>query len=89
MKLTIVIDTEDEAGVRNTYKIVNHFYKRITPRTRSGAHEISFGKIPFIKMLRAFARDAKIAEEVGEDSASLRFTKQYADVLFNEKNGVL
>ena len=89
MKLTIVIDTEDEAGIRDTYKIVNHFYKRITPRTRTTAYEVSFAKIPFIKMLRAFARDAKIAEEVGEDSASLRFTKQYADVIFNEKNGAL
>ena len=89
VKLTIVIDTEDHAGLRDTYKIVNHFYKRISPRPRAHANDVSFGKIEFIKMLRAFAKDAKIAEETGDDSTSLRFTKQYADVVFNKNKETL
>ena len=83
MKLTIVIDTDDEQGVRDSYKIVNHFYRKFE---RPGyGREIRFGKIAFIKMLRKFAKAAKDAETAGEDSGSLRFTKRYADPLFVEE----
>ena len=86
MKLTLVIDTDDEAGIRDTYKIVNHFYKRIAPRPRISPSELRFGKINFIKMLRAFAGEARTSEELGDDSTSLRYTKRYADQLFDAQS---
>ncbi len=85
MKITIVIDTDDERGIRDSFKIVNHFYKRIETSPYPG-REVRFGKIAFIKMLRAFAKAAKTAEQEGEDSCSLRFNKKYAERLFNEQS---
>ena len=85
MKLTIVIDTDDEQGVRDSYKIVNHFYRKFEPRAGYG-REIRFGKIAFIKMLRKFAKAAKAAEAAGEDTGSLRWTKHYADPLFMKES---
>ena len=29
MKMTIVIDTDDPTGIRDAYKIVAHFHKRV------------------------------------------------------------
>ena len=84
MKLTIVIDTEDEAGIQDTYKIVNHFYKRHGPRPRLHAHEVRFGKINFIKLLRRFAGECRAAEAAGDDSTGLRFSKLFADGVFEE-----
>ena len=83
MKITIVIDTDDERGIKDSYKIVNHFYSRIATRPYSGK-ELRFGKIRFIKMLRKFAKDARTSETEGEDTASLKYSKVYADRLFTE-----
>lgn len=83
MKITIVIDTDDERGIRDSYKIVNHFYSRIATRPYTGK-ELRFGKIQFIKMLRKFAKGSRIAETEGEDTGSLKWNKVYADRLFAE-----
>lgn len=83
MKITIVIDTDDERGITDSYKIVNHFYSRIATRPYAG-RELRFGKIRFIKMLRKFAKDARTSETEGEDTASLKYSKVYADRLFSE-----
>ena len=88
MKMTIVIDTDDEQGIRDSFKIVSHFYKRIDPRGHYTMSEIKYTKIPFIKMIRAFAKEAKNAEDHGEDSTSLRFAKQWADKAFYELKGL-
>ena len=88
MKITLVVDTEDERGIEDSWKIVSHFYKRLHQRPTYTSLEVKYSKISFIKMLRAFAKDAKIAEEAGEDSTSLRFTKYYADAIFTEIKGL-
>ena len=83
MKLTLVIDTDDIDGITDTFKIAGHFYKKYGPPGSYG-HQLSYGKIKHIKMLRAFARKAIEAHEAGEDPAGLKFTKQYADKLFRD-----
>ncbi len=81
MKLTIVIDTDDIEGIADAFKIAGHFYRKyVVPRDWS--HQLSYGKIKHIKMLRAFARKAIEAHEAGKDPVSLRFTKDYTDALF-------
>jgi hypothetical protein len=84
MKLTLVIDTDDIEGITDTFKIAGHFYKKYGPLNGGYGHQLSYGKIKHIKMLRAFAKKAIEAHEVGEDPAGLKFTKQYADKLFRE-----
>lgn len=82
MKLTLVIDTEDPEGVKDAYKVASMFYKK-----HGHAHygkAATFSKIAYIKMLRAFAKEALHAKDNGEDPVSLRFTKNYADKIFNE-----
>ncbi len=83
MKLTIVIDTDDPDGILDSLKIVKHFARKYRGHTGRGAG-VTFSKIPFIKMLRKFAKHAKEAEELGIDSAGLRFTKEWADEIFSE-----
>lgn len=88
MKITLVVDTDDEQGVIDSFKIVSHFYKKTQGRPRYTSHEVKYGKISFIKMLRKFAKDAKEAEEEGVDSLSLRFAKMHADQVFSEIKGL-
>tara|TARA_R100000005_G_C4871699_1_gene127860 strand:- start:106 stop:360 length:255 start_codon:yes stop_codon:yes gene_type:complete len=82
VKLTLVIDTEDPEGVKDAYKVATMFYKK-HGHTNYGK-TATFSKIAYIKMLRTFAREALKAEANGEDPSSLRFTKNYADKIFNE-----
>jgi hypothetical protein len=82
MKLTLVIDTEDPEGVKDAYKVASMFYKKHSHVNY--AKTAAFSKIAYIKMLRAFAHEALHAKANGEDPASLRFTKNYADKIFNE-----
>ena len=85
MKLTLVIDTDDLEGIADTFKIAGHFYKKyIGSMPANFGHQLSYGKIKHIKMLRTFARQAIAAHERGEDPAGLKFTKQYSDKLFRE-----
>ncbi len=87
MKLTIVVDTEDPRGIEDSFKIVSHFHRRYVSGSYTGT-EVRYAKIPFIKMLRKFAKAAREAEELDVDSSSLRFTKEYADVIFRELRGL-
>jgi|ETNvirenome_6_85_1030632.scaffolds.fasta_scaffold02328_23 hypothetical protein len=84
MKITLVVDTDDEQGVVDSFKIVSHFFKKTQGRARYTSYEVKYGKISFIKMLRKFAKAAKEAEEEGIDSSSLRFAKMHADEIFSE-----
>ncbi len=86
MKLTLVIDTEDLDGIKDTWKIAGHFYRKYLPQSGyAHGHKVSFGKIACIKMLRKFARAAVEAHEAGIDPAGLRFCKEYAEELFSEQ----
>ena len=84
MKVTLVIDTDDRQGIQDSFKIINHFHQKYAGGGENYGHRLSYGKIKHIKMLRAFARQAIIAHERGDDPAGLKFTKQYADKLFRE-----
>jgi hypothetical protein len=88
MKITLVVDTEDERGIEDSWKIVSHFYKRQQHRPVYTSMEVKYSKIPFIKMLRHFAKEARIGEEQGMDTSSLRFAKSYADAIFTEIKGL-
>ena len=81
MKLTLVIDTDDVEGIHDAFKIAGYFYRKYTGKI-TGYHQLSYGKIKHIKMLRAFAIKVIEAHEAGIDPAGLRFTKDYADSLF-------
>ena len=90
MKLTIVVDTEDERGIRDSWKIINHFYKRVDDR--GYGREVKFGKIAFIKMLRKYAKESvqhlndENSDQVRDinDMGNLRNAKRFADRLFSE-----
>ena len=86
MKLTLVIDTDDLEGLRDTYKVAGHFYRKYVPGTTRYGQQVSYGKIEFIKMLRKFATLSIEAHKNDVDPASLRFSKEFADVVFAEKN---
>jgi len=88
MKMTLVVDTDDPNGIRDAYKIIGHFFDKTPPINALPLRELKYGKIGLIKLLRAFARHAKIAEERGEDSTGLKFNKLFADELFDEKYGL-
>lgn len=88
--MTIVIDSDDMNGIEDAYKMVRIMYTKYisthTPHTSR-----SFGKIEYIKKLRKFANEALDMYENDEDfelkdMSSLRFTKQYADTVWREKD---
>ena len=62
MKMVIVFDTDDRNGMINTIKIVDNLAYEYMGRGVQEAHNRTFGKIEFIKMLRIFAKTVK--EEV-------------------------
>ena len=83
MKTVLVFDTDDPKGMRSTIKIVEHLaeeYANAPPRH----HSLSFGKIEFIKTLRAFMTEATALED-SEEPTSLRFAKRFSDKVWNEK----
>jgi hypothetical protein len=85
MKTVLVFDTEDDKGMRATIKIVEHLAEQYLPSRRSARHDVSFGKIEFIKTLRAFMKDAEELEDPS-DGTSLRFAKGFADKVWKRKN---
>jgi hypothetical protein len=87
MKMTLVVDTEDPHGIRDAYKIIGHFHKRVDTMGSTG-REVRYSKIHFIKVLRTFAREGKAAVDRGEDPASLKFAKKFADEIFIDKFGL-
>lgn len=89
MKTVIVFDTDDDLGMRNAFKIVDHLASQyLQQRLRAMTPtEIRFGRIEFIKMIRAYARHITTAQESDPKAAvnSLRFNKEYADMVWQEK----
>lgn len=103
MKMVICFDTEDEKGMQNSIKMMDHLAKEYMGRRVMTTSTVNFGKIEFIKVLRVFA--ANIAAEGGltneevennpnnirqkEDWEGLRFSKLFADKVFSAKSGGL
>jgi hypothetical protein len=90
MKMTIVIDSDDINGIEDAYKMVRIMYTKYVS-VGSYTSKQSFGKIEFIKMLRKFGRIAVDSYQNDEDFdlekiSSLKFTKQYADQVWRDKN---
>ena len=95
MKTVIVLDTEDQKGLKAALRIARHLEREYIEDLPSGystqysTSDLSFSKIPFIKMLRAFARQAREDVESGklklEDISGLRYTKQFSDKVWNRE----
>ena len=90
MKTVIVLDTEDIKGLAASVRIAKHlereYLSELMPSqyaTKYSTSDISFSRIPFIKVLRAFAKQIRDDVESGdlklEDVGGLRYTKQFAD----------
>ena len=85
MKMVIVFDTEDKAGMENTIKMVDHLAAEYIGRGLKTHHKRDFGKIEFIKVLRNFALKVKAEEATGGDGGGLRFAKQYSEEVWDAK----
>ena len=85
MKMVIVFDTEDKAGMENTIKMVDHLAAEYMNRNLQGANKRNFGKIEFIKALRIFARKVIAEEAIDGDGGSLRFAKRFSEEVWNVK----
>ena len=90
MKTVIVLDTEDAKGLAAAVRIAKHlereYLSELMPSQYSSKYstsDISFSRIPFIKLLRAFAKQIRDDVASGdldlEDVGGLRYTKQFAD----------
>ena len=85
MKITLVIDPDDEEGIVDTLKIVNHFYRKYASSGHMPGRQVKYGKINLIKMLREYSRLCLEAHEQGEDPHSLRFAKEFAEMQFGRQ----
>ena len=96
MKTVIVLDTEDTKGLAAAVRIAKHLEREylsdLMPSqyaTNYSNNDISFSKIPFIKVLRAFAKQIRDDVESGdlelEDVGGLRYTKLFADRVWNDE----
>ena len=90
MKMTIVIDSEDTAGIKAALEVARVIHTRYVGHADLGGHKESFGKIEFIKLLRKYMRES-IGHMKNEDSGqvrdiddlpNLRNAKRFADRIF-------
>ena len=89
MKMTLVLDTDDLEGLKDAHKIASMLLNKRGTRDPFYSRQASFGKIPLIKLLRAFAVDAiaHMEEDPGaelDDIKGLRFTKKFVDARWDE-----
>ena len=92
MKTVICFDTDDQRGMKDALKIIEHLANQYLDEYRPRAMaEKKFGKIQFIKTIRAFAKNnmvnAEIAEKEGKsfDPGGLKNAKQFADGIFKKE----
>ena len=96
MKTVIVLDTEDTKGLAAAVRIAKHLEREylsdLMPNqytTKYSSHDLSFSRIPFIKVLRAFAKQIRDDVHSGdldlEDVGGLRYTKQFTDRVWNHE----
>ena len=85
MKTHIVFDTEDREGMAATIKIVDHLAEQYMGH-RSKRYDRTFGKISFIKTLRAFAKQIQKDFDLERGSfEKLTYAKEFADKVFNDE----
>ena len=85
MKMHVVFDTEDREGMAATVKIIDHLAEQYMGR-RSSRYDRSFGKIAFIKTLRAFAKQIQKEFDLEKGSfEKLAYAKEFADKVFNDE----
>ena len=85
MKMHVVFDTEDREGMAATIKIVDHLAEQYMGR-RSARYDRTFGKISFIKTLRAFAKQIQKDFEFDKGGfEKLSYAKEFADKVFNDE----
>ena len=87
MKMVLVFDTDDNAGMKSSLRImkqlaVDHGLDNIM----ANLGDPKFGKIEFIKMLRDYQTFAKIEEDNGEDRTALYSLKKFVDEVWTQKS---
>ncbi len=86
MKMVLVFDTDDQNGMENTIKMVDHLAAEYMGRNIDNSYKRMFGKIEFIKMLRIFAQKVTAEEAILPGSGgSLRFAKNFSDGVWDAK----
>jgi|TARA_Y100000034_G_C6542527_1_gene234083 Flp pilus assembly CpaE family ATPase len=85
MKMHIVFDTEDRDGMAATIRIIDHLAEQYMGR-HSSRYDRSFGKIAFIKTLRAFAKQIQKEFDLEKGNfEKLTYAKEFADKVFNDE----
>ena len=83
MKMTIVIDTDDPAGIRDAFKIASMFYMRYhnAREISSYTKPLKFGKIGLIKLVREYAKESEALAITGRshEISSLRRAKDFVE----------
>jgi len=87
MKMTLVVDSEDIQGLEAAHKMISTMCRQYDIRIPTNLSEKRFGKIAFIKAMRAYMKHQMDAVEEGDvefkDMRSLRGAKQFADAIYN------
>ena len=78
MKMTLVIDTDDFDGIKDSFKIIKMMNDKYNGQQRQ-YNDRSFGKIRYIKLLRKYA---KFAADEDFEVNSLKAAKRFADALW-------
>ena len=95
MKVVIVLDSEDEQGISDAYKIATDLYRKSRQKRYHASNAVAkVSKIQLIKILRDFGADAvnEFCEkfdvcrtpEAVRYRPSLRLSKDAADTSFDE-----
>ena len=82
MKTVLVFDTDDERGMHDAYKIMQHLCHEHLMMQLPSRSKIPFGKIEFVKHLRTYA-DKCLLDGVPN---KLKEAKAYTDQVWNQKN---
>ena len=87
MKMTLVVDSEDIQGLEAAHKMISTMCRQYDIRQPTNLSEKRFGKIAFIKAMRAYMRQQMNAVEAEEiefkNMSGLRGAKQFADAIYN------
>ena len=87
MKMTLVVDSEDIKGLEAAHKMISTMCRQYDVRIPTNLSEKRFGKIAFIKAMRAYMKQQMDAVEAGDtefkNMRGLRGAKQYADAIYS------
>ena len=86
MKMVLVFDTDDDAGMKSSLKIMRQLAAdHGLDNIMANLGDPKFGKIEFIKMLRDYQTFSSIEEDNGEDATALRSLKRFVDEVWTQK----